>query len=401
MQTAKPLRDKKIILGVTGCIAAYKSAELLRALKKLGADVWVIMTRSAREFVAPLTFRTLSGNPCITEMYDSSAAATPVPHISISDSADLLLVAPATANIIGKTAGGIADDMLSTTIMACRAPKIFAPAMNTNMWGNPLVRENVKKLKGLGYCFIGPASGELACGTEGEGRLACIEDIVAAVEAKIGIKQDLAGKKVLITAGGTREAIDPVRFIGNRSSGKMGLALARQALDRGAEVRVVLADARIDFPKEAALEKVSSALEMKKTVLKHFDWADIVIMAAAISDFKPAVEAKDKIKKGTGDRIPDTEAAIKLERTDDILQELGKKKGSKTLIGFSVESKDLIKNSKRKLKEKNLDLIVANPVEAFESDESEAVLMSSGGRSVKLKKQDKAKLAASILDSVL
>jgi len=334
-------------------------------------------------------------------MYDSSAAATPVPHISISDSADLLLVAPATANIIGKTAGGIADDMLSTTIMACRAPKIFAPAMNTNMWGNPLVRENVKKLKGLGYCFIGPASGELACGTEGEGRLACIEDIVAAVEAKIGIKQDLAGKKVLITAGGTREAIDPVRFIGNRSSGKMGLALARQALDRGAEVRVVLADARIDFPKEAALEKVSSALEMKKTVLKHFDWADIVIMAAAISDFKPAVEAKDKIKKGTGDRIPDTEAAIKLERTDDILQELGKKKGSKTLIGFSVESKDLIKNSKRKLKEKNLDLIVANPVEAFESDESEAVLMSSGGRSVKLKKQDKAKLAASILDSVL
>ena len=395
-----PLRDKTIILGVTGCIAAYKSAELTRALKKLGADVWVIMTGAAQEFITPLTFRALSGNPCIVDMYDKNAITTPAMHISLPDAADLILVAPATANLTGKVANGIADDMLSTTIMASKAPVIFAPAMNTKMWDNPIVKENIKKLKKLGYRFIDPEYGDLACGGTGEGRLACMDSILKSVVGNIGAKQDLDGKKVLITAGGTREPIDPVRFIGNRSSGKMGYALAGAARDRGAEVLLISANSSLEDPKHVDVIKVKTAGQMKEEVFKNYKEADIVIMAAAVADFRPAKESKDKIKKGQGSRVKGI-ANIELERTEDILSELGKKKGGKILVGFSVESEDLIKNSEKKLKEKNLDLIVANTADAFDSDVSEAVLISKKKKILELKKQNKTSLSDLILDAIL
>jgi phosphopantothenoylcysteine decarboxylase/phosphopantothenate--cysteine ligase len=321
------LRNKTIILGVTGCIAAYKSAEITRGLKKLGADVWVIMTKSAQEFVAPLTFRTLSGNPCISDMYDKTAITAPVPHISVSDAADMILVAPATANLIGKVANGIADDMLSTTIMACKVPVIFAPAMNTKMWDNPIVKENIKKLKKLGYGFIDPEFGELACGDIGEGRLACLDSILRSVTEKIGIKQDLSGKKVLITAGGTREPIDPVRFIGNRSSGKMGYALARAAIDRGADVKIISANVSLDFPKEADVEVANTASKMKEAVLKNYKSADIVIMTAAVADFRPAREAESKIKEG----VP---LALNLKRQRIFCRSLGSTKATRSWLAF-------------------------------------------------------------------
>jgi len=394
MATPLLLRNKKIILGVTGCIAAYKSIELLRMLKKAGADVWVVMTKSAKEFATPLTFRTLSGNPCITEMFDPSVTSMPLPHISLADSADLFLVVPATANIIGKAATGIADDLLSTLFLSCECTKIFAPAMNTKMWNNSVVKDNIKKLNKLGSIFIDPEVGELACGDEGEGRLCEIKKIFDAVVKEIGTKQDLAGKKVLITAGGTREAIDPVRFIGNRSSGKMGYALAQAAVERGASVKVISANISLEAPKEAEVESVSTAAEMKNAVLKNYKDTDIIIMAAAVADYRPEAAAKQKIKKDGKDRT------VELVPTEDILSALSKIKGNKKLIGFSVESKDLLANSKKKLKEKGLDMIVANDISAFESDESEVLLINRSGKSKIISKQNKAKIAHEIFDNI-
>ena len=393
------LRNKTIILGVTGCIAAYKSAEITRALKKLGADVWVVMTKSSKEFISPLTFRTLSGNPCIVDLYDKTAITVPVPHISLSDAADLVLVAPATANLIGKVANGIADDMLSTTIMASKAPVLFAPAMNTKMWENPVVKENIKKLKKLGYGFIDPEFGELACGDIGDGRLACLDSVLKAVLDKSGIKQDLYGKKIIITAGGTREPIDPIRFIGNRSSGKMGYAMASAARDRGAGVVLISANSALEDPEQVKVIKVKTAQQMKEEVLKNYKEADIVIMAAAVADFKPSVEAKDKIKKGAVAGKPGA-ASIELERTEDILSKLGENKGNKILVGFSVETYDLIKNSKEKMKKKNLDLIIANDASTFESDFSKPVIIGSKNHIV-LPRKSKDDIAQGILDEVV
>jgi phosphopantothenoylcysteine decarboxylase/phosphopantothenate--cysteine ligase len=395
MQTSKPLRNKKIILGVTGCIAAYKAAELTRALKKLGADVWVVMTGSAREFISPLTFRTLSGNPCITEMFDLSVSSMPMPHISLTESADLVLIAPATANIIGKAANGIADDVLSTVIISCTCPVVLAPAMNTRMWKNKIVEENSGKLKKRGVVFVGPEKGELACGDIGEGHISSTEDIVKAATDKIGIKQDFIGKTVLITAGGTREPIDPVRFIGNRSSGKMGYALAQAAADRGANVILISANSDLDSPEGVVFEKVKTAAEMKKSVMSHFNSSDIVIMAAAVADYRPEKAGLQKIKKGASGQT------LGLEATDDILSEIAAKKGKKIIVGFSVESENLIENSKKKLKEKKLDLIAANDISAFEKDDSEVTVIKSNGKTVKFPRSDKKQTSNFILDQVL
>lgn len=393
-QQNKILHNKKILLGVSGCIASYKSAEIVRGLKKLGADVWVIMTQHAQEFVTPLTFRTLSGNPCITKMFGDEVAALPMPHISLSNSADLLLIAPATANIIGKAAHGVGDDSLSTIIMSVDCPVIYAPAMNTKMWEKASLQENINTLVKQGAVFIEPEVGELACGVVGKGNLACKETIIKAVIDKIGIKQDLAGKRILITAGGTREDIDPVRFIGNRSSGKMGFALAEAASNRGAQVVLISANSSVEKPGGVELVNVKNAEQMKDAVGKYFGGSDVLIMSAAVSDFFPKKASSDKIKKG---KILN----IELEPTDDILASLAKQKGKKYIVGFSVESKDLLKNSKEKLKVKGLDMIVANDISAFEEDSSKITIIKKSGSVKELPKLLKTKSADKILDAVL
>lgn len=395
MESRLLLRNKKIILGVTGCIAAYKAVEIMRSLQKLGADVWVVMTGAAQEFVSPLTFRTLSGNPCITGMFSPENASMPLPHIALSESADLLLIAPATADIIGKAASGIGDDILSTLIMSCGCPKVAAPAMNTKMWNNKAVRENIRKIKALGFSVVDPVEGLLACGETGEGHLAQNEAIIKKAIDLAGIRQDLSGKKVLVTAGGTREPIDPVRYIGNRSSGKMGYAVAQAAYDRGAEVTIVSAPTSIKPPSNVNIEPVNTAGEMKDAVLKKFKDCDILVMAAAVADYQPATLTSGKIKKSREG------VNIELKPTDDILLEVSKKKGKKIVVGFSVESQDLVANSKKKLKSKDLDIIVANSVAAFERDESSAVIINKKGKMLSLPKQRKEITANIILDCVL
>ncbi len=385
------LSGKKIILGVTGCIAAYKSVELLRLLQKAGADVWVVMTDSAQEFVTPLTFRTLSGNPVITKMFDKDISSMPLPHISLSDNADLLLVVPATANIIAKAAYGIADDVLSTLFLSCECPKAMAPAMNTKMWNNATVRSNISKLKKEGIKFISPVEGDLACGTKGQGHLADINGIFDLVTKMIGKKQDLAGKKVLVTAGGTKEAIDPVRFISNRSSGKMGMAIAKEAAERGAEVTLIKAGERVQEAGHRVIQ-VATAAEMKKAVEQEFQKNDFLVMAAAVSDYRPAKVSTQKIKKN------EAKLMIELERTEDILSSVTRNKGRRTVIGFALETEDLLANARKKLKEKGLDLIVANDPSAFEGDESSVSIISRTGKAEKLPRMKKADIAAKIID---
>lgn len=392
MDSRPTLRGKKIILGVTGCIAAYKSAEILRALKKKGADVWVVMTDSAQQFITPLTFRTLSENPCITSMFDKNIGSMPLPHISLSDGADLVLVAPATANMIAKAAGGIADDILSSVLLSCDAKKVFAPAMNTKMWENRAFKDNLKRVKALGVAIVEPVCGELACGTEGKGKMAPLEEIIAKVDGLIGIPQDLAGKKILITAGGTREPIDPVRFIGNRSSGRMGYETARAAYERGAQVTLISAPCAVKVPEGVAAEFVETSSQMEKAVQRSFSMHDALIMAAAVSDFRAARPAQSKMKK---DGKP---LGLEIAPTADILASLkGMSKGKK-IAGFCVESEDLIKNARKKLADKKLDLIAANGTDAFDGESSEVVILLSGGRTEKLPKQSKYKTANRILD---
>lgn len=392
MDSRLTLRGKKIIFGVTGCIAAYKSAEILRALKKKGADVWVVMTDSAQKFITPLTFRTLSGNPCITNMFDKTLESMPLPHICLSDGADLVLIAPATANIIAKAAGGTADDMLSSLLLSCDAKKVFAPAMNTKMWENRAFKDNLKRIKSLGILVIDPVCGELACGTEGAGKMAPVEDIVLLVEELIGIKQDLAGKKILVTAGGTREPIDPVRFIGNKSSGRMGYETARAAFERGANVTLISAPCALDVPEGVAAEFVETSAQMGKSVKKHFPAHDALIMAAAVSDYRPAKPETSKIKKsGKG-------LELVMESTSDILSSLKGMTNGKKVAGFCVESEDLVRNARKKLADKDLDLIAANGPEAFDGQDSEVVVLISGGKTEKLPKQSKYKTANRILD---
>lgn len=391
------LKGKEIVLGVTGGIAAYKAVELLRLLTKAGATVRVIMTREAMEFVAPLTFQTLSMNPVYTELF-SLISERDIGHIALADRADLLVVAPATANLIGKIASGIADDLLTTTIMATRAPVLIAPAMNVNMYRNPLYRENVEKLSRHGYLFVEPVRGMLACGWEGEGKLqdpqVIFEEIVSALSRK-----DLVGESVLVTAGPTREELDPVRFISNHSSGKMGYAVAAAACRRGAAVTLVSGPTCLDDPHGVRTVRVVSAAQMREAVLACFEASTIVIKAAAVADYRPESRDETKIKK-TGETM-----TVKLVKNPDILAELGSLKDNRTLVGFAAETADLQKNAGKKLLLKNLDMVVANDVSregaGFDVDTNIVKLLFRDGSVEDLSIMQKSELADIILDRVL
>ncbi len=395
------LRNKKIILGVCGGIAAYKAIELLRLLTKSGADVHVIMTRAAQEFVAPLTFQTLSSNPVHTELFNLIAERE-IGHISLADRADLFIVAPATANIIGKIANGIADDMLTTTVMATKAPVLFAPAMNVNMFTNPIYQENEEKLRRLGYLFEAPISGNLACGWQGEGKLAAPEAIFESALAAL-TEKDLAGRTILITAGPTREEIDPVRYISNHSSGKMGYALARAARRRGAKVLLVSGPTALDKPCGVSVIAVTSASEMQSEVMAHVAKCDVVIKAAAVADYRPLARNLTKIKKSADS------TTIELIKNPDILAGLGALDSGLMprpfLVGFAAETDALAENAAKKLKEKNLDMIVANDVSqadaGFNVDTNRALLFFRDGSSSQCGLMSKDQLAGSILDHVV
>ncbi|MBN2107992.1 MAG: bifunctional phosphopantothenoylcysteine decarboxylase/phosphopantothenate--cysteine ligase CoaBC [Deltaproteobacteria bacterium] len=388
------LQDKKIVLGVTGCIAVYKAAELVRQLVKLGADVHVVMTESAREFMAPLTFQTLSGNPVITEMFKLYEERK-IGHITMAQRGDIVVVAPATANIIGKAANGIADEILSTVLIATRKPVLFAPAMNEGMWEHPAVMRNVQMLKDLGRCFVEPGSGDLACGDSGRGRLADIADIVDEIELMLS-PSDFTGTRALVTAGPTQEFIDPVRFISNPSSGKMGYALARALRHRGADVVLISGPTMLPVPRGVHTVHIGSAQEMAAAVDTHFPASDIIIKAAAVADYRPRVVSMHKVKKN------DDAPRIDLERTTDILADLGNKKGKRLLVGFAAETQDVLANARGKLERKNLDLIVANDVTimdgGFGSDMNKATLLLPGGETVDVPAMTKQDLAHRILD---
>jgi phosphopantothenoylcysteine decarboxylase/phosphopantothenate--cysteine ligase len=346
------LKGKKIVLGVTGSIAAYKAVFLLRELVKKGADVHVILTDNAKQFIAPLTFKVLSGNQVFSDMFDS--ASTDISHINLQENADIFLVAPATANIIGKFASGVADDFLSTFFLAVNAPVLIAPSMNCNMYNNKIVQDNIDKLKRFGYHFIGPESGELACQVEDIGRLSDIEEIVENVN-EILTKKKLAGRNVLVTAGPTVEKIDPVRFISNRSTGKMGFAIARAAKRYGANVTLISGPVNLASPQGVDTVSVKSADDMYKAVKSHFEKNDILIMAAACADFTAQAYSKSKLKKEKG-------VIVNFKRTIDILSDISKDKENKIVVGFAAESENLQENALKKLRSKKLDIIVANDI---------------------------------------
>jgi phosphopantothenoylcysteine decarboxylase/phosphopantothenate--cysteine ligase len=390
------LKGRKIVLGVTGGIAAYKSAELVRELVRAEAEVHVVMTRNAQAFITPLTFQTLSGNPVITELF-SLTEESEIGHICLADTAEVLVIAPATANIIGKIAGGIADDMLTTIVMATKAPMLLAPAMNVHMWENVIFQENVEKLRSRGYHFIEPEAGELACGYEGKGRLAEIPEIVEAIRAILSPK-DFSRETILITAGPTEEPIDPVRFISNRSSGKMGFALARAARRRGAEVILISGPTALSVPKKVKYIAVRSASQMREFVLEHMEKASIIIKAAAVADYRPRRNAPEKIKKSEKGIV------LELERNPDILLEVGKRKGRRIVVGFAAETENLLQNARRKLEEKNLDLIVANditlPEAGFEADTNIVKFLDRSGKVEELPLMTKEELADHILNRI-
>ncbi|HEY6008738.1 MAG TPA: bifunctional phosphopantothenoylcysteine decarboxylase/phosphopantothenate--cysteine ligase CoaBC [Geobacteraceae bacterium] len=391
------LKGKEIILGVTGGIAAYKAVELLRLLTKAGANVHVIMTRAAQEFVTPLTFQTLSMNPVSTSLFNLISERE-IGHISLADRADLVIIAPATANIVGKLAGGIADDMLSTTVMATEAPVLIAPAMNVNMYQNPIYRENEARLKRHGYLFVEPARGLLACGWEGEGKLQ--EPAVIFEEARSALTpKDLAGERLLVTAGPTQEEIDPVRFISNHSSGKMGYALARAARRRGAQVMLVTGPTCLAGPWGVETVPVTTADEMRAEVLARFEESSVIIKAAAVADYRPDRRSGGKIKKETDS------LTLSLVKNPDILAELGLQKGERTLIGFAAETANLLENAAKKLAEKNADMIVANdigmPGAGFNVDTNIVKLLHRDGRVEELPLLEKEELADRILDRVV
>ncbi len=350
------LKEKNVILAVTGSIAAYKIANLASMLKKLNANVTVLMTQNATNFINPITFETLTGNKCLIDTFDRNFQYS-VEHVSLAKLADIVLVAPASANVIGKIAYGIADDMLTTTVMACNCKKIIAPAMNTQMYNNPIVQDNMKKLQHFGMEVITPDTGYLACGDIGAGKMPSEDVLLSYILKEIQCKKDLAGKKVLVTAGPTREKIDPVRFISNHSTGKMGYAVARNAMLRGAEVTLITGKTSIAPPPFVNVVNVISAKEMFEEVKKVCEFQDIIIKTAAVADYRPVNPADNKLKKKDG------ELSIGLERTQDILMYLGEnKKDNQFLCGFSMETENMIENSKEKLERKNLDMIVANNI---------------------------------------
>lgn len=390
------LAGKTIIVGVTGGIAAYKACEVISRLKKLGANVWVVMTKEATQLVGPLTFRTLSDNPVISDLFANELSSLPVPHISLAKKADLIVIAPCTANVIGKLAHGIADDALTTTIMASTAPKLIAPAMNCEMWRNPIVTKNVNELRATGCKFVGPVEGKLACGDSDIGRMSEPEEIVAQVLSSLVAQRDLEGKHILVTAGGTREAIDPVRYITNHSSGKMGYALAQVARERGAEVTLISAPTNLAAPLDLKPVKVKSAGEMLEAVIDYYKQSQALIMAAAVSDYSPKLKTQNsklKTKK---------EISLELRPTDDILKTVSQQKdrAEKILVGFALETEDLIKNAKKKLKEKDLDLIVANSPATFDSEQIEFSIINSKGKISKYSSQPKKQAAQVILNQV-
>lgn len=391
--------NKTVVIGVSGGIAVYKTLDIISALRKKNIDVRVIMTESAAKFVNPLTFQSLSQNMVVTDMF-SEPKAFEIQHISLAQKADLMLVAPATANIIGKVANGIADDMLSTTIMATKAKVIFAPAMNTNMYENKIVQDNIEKLKSYGYHFIEPESGRLACGDVGKGKLANVDDIVDRVLVELENKEkDLAGKKILISAGPTIAPIDPVRFITNKSTGKMGYAIAEEAVNRGADVILVSGPTKLNPPKDVKVININTNSEMKDEMINNFEWADIVIKSAAVADYKPKEYSNKKIKKGEGN------LSLDFVRDNDILMELGKIKTHQILVGFAAESNDVLDNAKDKLERKNLDFIVANDITAtdtgFGSDDNKVIIISRDHEPVYLEKMSKKEVACNIFDLVL
>lgn len=391
--------SKCVVIGVTGGIAVYKALDVISALRKKDIEVHVIMTESASKFVNPLTFQSISQNMVVTDMF-AETKAWEIQHISLAQKADLMLIAPATANVIGKISNGIADDMLSTTVMATKAKVLIAPAMNTNMYQNPIVQNNISKLKDFGYKFIEPASGRLACGDIGIGKLADVNTIVERVIEELEDKeQDLLGKKVLVSAGPTIAPIDPVRYITNRSTGKMGYAIAKEARDRGAEVILVSGPTNLEPPKNVKIINIKTNEEMKKEILQNFKWADIVIKSAAVADYKPKEYSKEKIKKGEGD------LNICLTRDNDILKFLGEIKTHQVLVGFAAESDNVLENAERKLKNKNLDFIVANDITSsdtgFGSEDNKVVILSKNNEKLELEKMSKKKVASNIFDMIL
>lgn len=392
--------SKCVVIGVTGGIAVYKALDVISALRKKDIEVHVIMTESASKFVNPLTFQSISQNMVVTDMF-AEPKAWEIQHISLAQKADLMLIAPATANIIGKVANGIADDMLSTTIMAAaKAKVIFAPAMNTNMYQNKIVQGNIEKLKSYGYEFIEPASGRLACGDIGIGKLADVNTIVERVLTELSDKEkDLKGKKVLVSAGPTIAPIDPVRYLTNRSTGKMGYAIAEEAIDRGAEVILVSGPTNLNPPKNVRIINIKTNEEMKNEIFNNFEWADIVIKSAAVADYKPKEYSKEKIKKGEGD------LNICLTRDNDILKSLGDIKTHQVLVGFAAESNDVLKNAEKKLKNKNLDFIVANDITSsdtgFGSEDNKVVIISKNNEKLELEKMSKKEVASNIFDMIL
>ena len=390
------MKGKKILLAVTGGIAAYKSAELIRLFIKNDAQVKVLMTKNAQEFITPLTLQTLSSHPVYRETF-SLIKDFDIAHIALAQEADILVIAPATANIIGKIAAGLADDLLTTVVMATKAPVLICPSMNTNMYESVIVRENIQKLTSRGYHMMEADSGELACKSEGAGRLPELSNIVEEVKS-ILTEKDLSGETVLVTAGPTREPLDPVRFITNYSSGKMGYALASRARRRGASVILISGPTVLSVPRGVTYVPVSTAVEMRHAVMKNLKQSTIVIKSAAVADYRPSVCADAKIKKKDG---PWT---LYLERNPDIIAEIGKKKKERILIGFAMESEDLIKNAKAKMLAKNMDLIVANDVKqkdaGFQSDTNIVKILDRDGGIEELPLMDKIDVADRILDRV-
>lgn len=390
------LANKKIVLGITGGIAAYKAAELIRALVKEGALVKVIMTKSAMEFITPLTLQTLSRNQVYTDMF-APADQYDMAHISLAEFADVFVIAPATANIIGKIASGIGDDLLSTTMMAQSKPTLICPAMNDKMLSNAIVQENINKLKKTGYVVMDSAEGELACQTAGKGRLPDIAEIIEEIKTLLTPK-DFNGARILITAGPTEEPLDPVRFITNLSSGKMGYALAAAAHRRGANITLISGPTNLPLPAAETIIRVRTAKEMHKAVMKHYRDADIIIKAAAVADYCPKVSAKEKIKK-------DKKAlSLELEINPDIIADIGKNKGNRVLVGFAMETQNLLANAREKLKKKNMDLIVANNLQeegaGFRTDTNVITIIDSKGESESFGKMTKIEAAGAILDRV-
>jgi len=388
------LKNRRIVLGVTGAISAYKALELTRLLVKEGAVVWPVMTKAAKEFISPLSLSTLACHEVAGGLFEL-AGSSKIGHIELAQKSDLIIIAPATANIMAKAACGIADDLLSTIICAAKAPVLFAPSMDAQMWANPVTKGNVEKLKKLGYLFIGPEKGGLACGYEGEGRLAEPADILQAAEDALS-KKDLKGEKVLVSAGPTREAIDPVRFVSNGSSGRMGYALAKQARKRGAEVVLVSGPSYLPQPKGITFVKVTTAEEMKDACVRYYPQSTIVIMAAAVSDYRPVKSSPTKMKKEA------TALTVEMERTEDVLQHMGrKKKKGQFLVGFALETDHLVENARKKLVDKNLDLVIANTTGGLDSELNEVTIISRQTAIEKLPSLRKDEVADLILDRVV